>query len=217
MPASSRAPRKTPRQRRSTITVDAILEAATRIFEREGFRRTSTARVAEVAGVSVGSLYQYFPNKLALLAGAKERYLQRLFAHLRAVLGGSRGLEAGLRDAVRATIAATLESRALLRVCAEELPARLRVGEVTPSDSPPVLLVRAHLQRYRRELPHHRPELAALVITELVDGVTRAALHDRVAELQNGTIEQELMRAILLYLRGSRQGEPRQTRNTRKP
>ena len=60
--------RKTASQERSRATVDAILEATARILIKEGFDKASTNRVAEVAGVSVGSLYQYFPSKDALVA-----------------------------------------------------------------------------------------------------------------------------------------------------
>jgi len=59
--------RKQPRQERSTLLVAAILEAAVRVLARDGARRFTTARVADVAGISVGSLYQYFPNKEAIL------------------------------------------------------------------------------------------------------------------------------------------------------
>jgi AcrR family transcriptional regulator len=59
--------RKQPRQSRSTELVAAILEAATQVLAREGASRFTTARVAEKAGVSVGSVYQYFPNKAAIL------------------------------------------------------------------------------------------------------------------------------------------------------
>jgi AcrR family transcriptional regulator len=59
--------RKCPRQARSTQLVSDILEAAVRVLAREGARRFTTARVADEAGVSVGSLYQYFPNKEAIL------------------------------------------------------------------------------------------------------------------------------------------------------
>ncbi len=61
------AARKAPRQSRSTRLVEDILEAAIRVLSREGAQRFTTARVAEAAGVSVGSLYQYFPNKAAIL------------------------------------------------------------------------------------------------------------------------------------------------------
>ncbi|MBZ9922175.1 TetR family transcriptional regulator [Mesorhizobium sp. B292B1B] len=59
--------RKQPRQARATELVEAILEAAVQVLAREGAQRFTTTRVAEKAGVSVGSLYQYFPNKAALL------------------------------------------------------------------------------------------------------------------------------------------------------
>ncbi|TSD90117.1 TetR/AcrR family transcriptional regulator [Mycobacterium sp. KBS0706] len=59
--------RKQPRQARSTDLVAAILEAAVQVLAKEGAQRFTTARVAEKAGVSVGSIYQYFPNKAAIL------------------------------------------------------------------------------------------------------------------------------------------------------
>ena len=59
--------RKRPQQARSTELIDAVLAAAIQVLAKEGLRRFTTARVAERAGVSVGSLYQYFPNKAAIL------------------------------------------------------------------------------------------------------------------------------------------------------
>lgn len=61
-------PRKRPHQQRSAATVDAILEAAARILERRGLDALTTNAVAALAGVSIGSLYQYFPGKAAILA-----------------------------------------------------------------------------------------------------------------------------------------------------
>ena len=61
------SPRKQPKQARSTGLVSAILEAAVQVLAKEGAQRFTTARVAEKAGVSVGSVYQYFPNKAAIL------------------------------------------------------------------------------------------------------------------------------------------------------
>src|SRR5215475_9470532 len=61
------SPRKAPKQQRSSQLVADILEAAIRVLEKEGAPRFTMARVAEKAGVSVGSLYQYFPNKESIL------------------------------------------------------------------------------------------------------------------------------------------------------
>ena len=69
-------PRKAASQVRSRATVDALVEATARILVKEGFDKASTNRIADVAGVSVGSLYQYFPSKEALVAAVAERHQQ---------------------------------------------------------------------------------------------------------------------------------------------
>ncbi|MGP9811346.1 TetR family transcriptional regulator [Rhodopseudomonas sp. NSM] len=66
-PSGSISTRKQPQQARSTELVAAILEAAVQVLAKQGAQRFTTARVADKAGVSVGSLYQYFPNKAAIL------------------------------------------------------------------------------------------------------------------------------------------------------
>src|SRR6187551_3346953 len=66
-------PRKFPRQERAKATTDAIIEASTQLLVERGYERFTTARAAERAGVSVGSLYQYFPNKAALAAAVIDR------------------------------------------------------------------------------------------------------------------------------------------------
>jgi AcrR family transcriptional regulator len=68
-------PRKQPVQRRSSDTVAAVFEATIQVLLRDGFDRLTTTRVAERAGVSVGTLYQYFPNKNALIAAVHQRHL----------------------------------------------------------------------------------------------------------------------------------------------
>lgn len=115
MGAKALKPRKTPRQRRSAAMVETILEAAARVIDRGTLARFNTNRVAEVAGISVGSLYQYFPNKDALVAALIERAQLGLDARLAAALEGARGkaLLDGLRLLVRAGVAAQTERPAL--------------------------------------------------------------------------------------------------------
>lgn len=78
--------RKVPQQARSTELVAAILEAATRVLAKEGAARFTTARVAERAGVSVGSIYQYFPNKAAILFRLQSDEWQRTTDMLKGIL-----------------------------------------------------------------------------------------------------------------------------------
>lgn len=84
-------PRKTPRQRRSAELVEAIYEGGARILETEGLAGLNTNRVAEVAGVSVGSLYQYFPSKEAIVAGLLRRSRQELLDGMRKVMATCEG------------------------------------------------------------------------------------------------------------------------------
>jgi AcrR family transcriptional regulator len=78
--------RKRPKQARSTELVAAILEAAAQVLAKEGAPRFTTARVAERAGVSVGSIYQYFPNKAAILFRLQSDEWRGTSALLRAIL-----------------------------------------------------------------------------------------------------------------------------------
>ncbi len=89
--------RKKPKQSRSQATVNACLEATARILEQEGLQALTTNRVAEVAGVSVGSLYQYFPNKSSLLMALAEHYAEtdwEDFGHFVSTVAGTHGQHA---------------------------------------------------------------------------------------------------------------------------
>src|SRR5262245_43578538 len=79
-------PRKLASQQRSRRTVDALIEATARILVKEGYDRASTNRIAHVAGVSIGSLYQYFPSKEALVAALIDRHKQEIIQLLRDAL-----------------------------------------------------------------------------------------------------------------------------------
>jgi AcrR family transcriptional regulator len=76
------SPRKAPRQRRSHHTVDRIVESAARIFDEAGYPSTTTNEIAAEAGVSIGSLYQYFPNKDAILVEIARRHVTSSLAAL---------------------------------------------------------------------------------------------------------------------------------------
>jgi AcrR family transcriptional regulator len=85
--------RKQPHQERARATIDAIVVAGTRVLECEGLERTSTTRIAEVAGVSVGSLYQYFANREAILGAIIDRSLEDMLVALHSLVGSLADLE----------------------------------------------------------------------------------------------------------------------------
>lgn len=80
------SPRRLPRSQLGTATVDAILSAVERILERDGLDRLTTNHIAELAGVSIGSLYQYFPNKEALIGALQDRYAEDTLTRVRTAL-----------------------------------------------------------------------------------------------------------------------------------
>ena len=105
MPAASPpslTARKQPRQARSLATVSAIFEATIQVLVSDGPRRLTTTRVAERAGVSVGSMYQYFPHKQALFYALNERYLVRLAERIETTCLAQHG--AALADMVEALV-----------------------------------------------------------------------------------------------------------------
>ena len=116
--------RKAPRQRRSRQLVEDILEAAIRVLSREGASRFTTARVAETAGVSVGSLYQYFPNKEAILFRLQTDEWQRTGELMHSILADTRRPPL---ERLRATVEAFFISGW------EEAALRVALGDAAPS------------------------------------------------------------------------------------
>ena len=118
-------PRKTPVQKRSTVTVEAIAEATIQVLLAVGLDRLTTTRVAERAGVSVGTLYQYYPNKQSLLFAVLEHHLNNVMEKVEAACEGARHkpLAEMIRDMVEAFVDAKMEradiSVALYRVSAD--------------------------------------------------------------------------------------------------
>lgn len=118
-------PRKTPVQSRSKATVDAIFQATIQVLLVQGSSRLTTIRVAERAGVSVGTLYQYYPNKQALLGAVLEWHLLRVVATVEEAARSAQHtpLATMVRAVVGAYVAAKMhdvtEAQALYRVAGE--------------------------------------------------------------------------------------------------
>jgi AcrR family transcriptional regulator len=118
-------PRKTPRQARSEATVEAVFDATIQVLVAEGPRRLTTTRVAERAGVSVGTMYQYFPHRNALLYAVIERYLNEVAEKVERACASNeycpveQGVDALVTTYVDAKSAQADAARALYSVSAE--------------------------------------------------------------------------------------------------
>ena len=119
------SPRKSPVQARSTASVDAILEATIQVLLHHGAERLTTTRVARRAGVSVGTLYQYYPNKQSLLFAVLEHHMNNVAARVEAACESAchKPLAEMIRETVEAFVDAKMEradiSVALYRASAD--------------------------------------------------------------------------------------------------
>jgi AcrR family transcriptional regulator len=183
--AGAAAPRKRPAQRRSTETVERILDVAARLFDERGYRGTTTNHVAAEAGISIGSLYQYFPNKDALLVALAERHLAASSAMFDRALAHLAAAAPSAEDVVRALVALALEVNdssqlhALLYTDAPRTPELIAQFEAMTSSI--AAHVADHLQRTgcRGDVPERR----ATLMVAAVD----AAVHDIVLRYPPGT------------------------------
>lgn len=198
---TSLEPRKRPVQARSTASVDAILKATVQVLLRVGKERLTTTRVAERAGVSVGTLYQYFPNKKALLQAALRQHLESMaevteracreyaghsLAEMAAALVNT-FLEAKMRD-VRTSVAlysvsSDVDGMNILR----QLGGR-------SNDA-----IAAMLQTAREPL-RTDPRLAASVVQSAMAGVSRRLVESETPEKHFEAMRRELVTMVSAYL-----------------
>lgn len=208
-PPRPHSPRKRPTQARARTTVEAILRAAAHILRTSGWDACNTNAVARRAGVSIGSLYQYFPSKEALLAALAEQHAEQGLRVLRAAgTAAPQGtFEERVRHDLRAMVALQEIDPKLHRVLREQLP-RLQGGlEVVRRGSrQSATLVRAWLEAQR---PHLRPvdlEVATFLLVTAVESVAHLQALDRPLQLDQEALVEELSLLVLGYLgvRGKR-------------
>lgn len=199
-------PRKSASQERSRLTVNALLEATARILIREGFDKASTNRIAEVAGVSVGSLYQYFPNKEALVAALIDRHNQEIMQVVRSELAEAitRPMPQAVRKLVAVAVKAHRIDPKLHRVLAEQIPRVGRLERVETFNRQNYALFRAYLESRRDEIRAVDLELAAFVCVTSIEALTHSAvLHQKIVSDQAmEALVDETARLVVGYLMG---------------
>jgi AcrR family transcriptional regulator len=178
--------------------VEALLQATADILVRDGYAKLTTNRIAERAGVNVASLYQFFPNKDALIAELSRRHVaeQRAAAKNAVVEQKGQGVEAMVRTLVALGIAAHAVSPRLHHALTEVLPARRSDGW-TDADAPMLELFREQLAR--TDVPD--PELALWMLNTVAHAVIHRAVVERPEALSQGVLAEELVVLLLRYLR----------------
>jgi AcrR family transcriptional regulator len=199
IPKARPAMRKEPRQARSKATVEAIVQAGARVLGDQGWAGFTTNKVAEVAGVSIGSLYQYFPDKLSLIEAVRSHHFEDVLRVIRKAMDRPKPLKQFAETLVDGMIAAHLEHPALHRVMLDEVPGH--AGSRAAHDS----FRSEYLSRYAAAIAPYRRIAKRQLIAEVVSSALEGVIHNaaRHGRLKAPELKRELVALICAYLSDS--------------
>ncbi|MEM8571684.1 MAG: TetR/AcrR family transcriptional regulator [Pseudomonadota bacterium] len=211
MPATNRSPkeliRRRPKQKRSQVLVEATLEATQLLLAEIGYEATNTTRIADRAGVSIGSLYQYFSNKDEIIAELQRRHHEETSAVLEVAFREAEDLE--IEQAVYRLVQATVELHRhdplLHRVLSEIVPPSVNAVSRAEMSAKINHAMLRWFQSVASRLPLPDFELSGLVIRQAVEGsIHQAVLHGDPAVVDR--VADEVTAMVVAYIR--RQGSP---------
>lgn len=194
--------RKEPSQARSRATVEAIIESGARVLSERGWAGFTTNAVAVVAGISIGSLYQYFPDKLSLVEAIRRHHFDEVLA----VLGKAAASELSRQQRVEALVKGMVDAHRvnpeLHRVLLDEAPGQN--GSRLAHDA---FLVeyQNHYRRFAATNREGHSGPADDVLAQLLSGAVEGVIHSaaRRGTLESPELKQELIRMICAYLRST--------------
>jgi AcrR family transcriptional regulator len=197
-------PKKQPRQARARATFDAIVEAGARLLAAEGYAAVSTNRVAEIAGVSIGSLYEYFPNKQSIVATALARVMTEITAEVSASMRAALALpdqpRGGIDYWMRAMTAALEKRGPLLRVALREVPFLWQIPEVRGLSETLQHIAREGGHKSQRVIHFDDPEASTwLLMTMVWSAILQSVLY-RPAHLSRERLTRTLVDMVIKLL-----------------
>ncbi|WP_167752761.1 TetR/AcrR family transcriptional regulator [Pusillimonas caeni] len=196
--------RKWPRQQRSRATVEALLEATAQVLVKHDYKNATTGRIAERAGISIGSLYQYFPHRDALIAALVEQHSNRIVECVGAALEQAPDLETGLRNLIHAALDTQRIDPSLHKILVEQIPQVGRRAEVIDTHRCLTTQIEAFLKRHSQRLsPDRSPALAALLIESALESAVHRAVQTDAQLLDDSSFGDELYVLMVGYVTGS--------------
>lgn len=194
--------RKQPRQARSRATVEAIIEAAAHVLSGLGWAGFTTNKVAETAGVSIGTLYQYFPDKLSLLAAVRRRHFDHVLSVIRDSAEDQKPLKTFAQELVRGMIAAHGIHPTLHQVLLDEAPGDRGSRAAHASFQAQYLSHYATaVASYRKPRKGADTEAVARVLSSAIEGVIHNAARRNM--LAAPELQKQLVELICAYLSGA--------------
>ena len=201
--------RKPPIQHRAKATVDEILLGAAQVFEACGYAAGTTNRIAKRAGVSIGTLYQYFPSKEALAVALVERHVddtdRRLHEWVGHICSEEHGLHEALRDYVTGMVELHSRQPRLQHILLEETPLPERVHDALLDAERRAAKTMTELLQVYSEIPHTHLEPAGYLVVQTVESLThRFAAHPNEQVVSRELFIDELVVMLEAYLSHSR-------------
>ena len=199
-PRTKLSPRKQPRQERSAATVAAIIQAAAYILRKRGYGATTTNLIAERAGVNIASLYQYFPNKEAILGALIQRHGEEVRAALAEVMAEhkGKGFKANVRAVAKCVQAAHAVEPELHEIFTVDA-ARLGFQPTAIEHDPLFAEVRA---KFLRESKLRDPALALWIVETCVRAAFNRAFVERKEQANSDLLVDEIVRLVVPFLKG---------------
>jgi AcrR family transcriptional regulator len=193
--------RRVPSQQRAQVTVEAMLDAAIKLLKRGGASSITTNRIAETAGVSIGSVYQYFPNKRAIFIALHERHIRQVDSLMR------RRLTESADSTLKEFIASLIDGMIELHLADPKLSELLQAEVPHHAEGTPALAVRLYAP-IRKTLASRSRELGragnldmqAFFLSNMIEAFGHAIVLRRPAGLSLARARAESLRAILEYL-----------------
>jgi len=198
-------PRRAPLQKRSRSTVEDLLLAAAQVFETHGYAAGTTNRIAERSGVSIGTLYQYFPSKEAIAVALLERHITDTAQRLREWVGHMVAERHGLRAALLDYVSSMLEMHSgrprLQHILLEETPLPDRVHEALLDSERQAARTLSGLLRLYPEVRHPNVEHAGYLVVQSVETLThRFSAHPREQLIPRDDFVEETVSMLEAYL-----------------
>ncbi len=197
-------PRKEPNQDRAKDTVENIVGATAHILEKEGFEKISTNRIAEKAGVSIGSLYQYFPTKEAIFSFMMERYVKSQTEMVDRLIN-ERKSNQNLKETVRVIISAIMESKIkqarFQKMFAHKVLSYAGYESLNRQDEHIISLFEKYLEPFGKEVRKENLDIALYFVIQSVKVLPIAILFQDRIRITDPRVTDELVELVYRYLR----------------
>jgi AcrR family transcriptional regulator len=198
------APKKLPAQRRSRDTFEALVEACTRLLPEQGYAGTTTNHIADLAGVGIASLYEYFPGKDAIVAQVADRLVQRVLARLAA--GAPAILDAPEEDAFRLWIelvyATVAREKQLVAVFLYQIPYTNRLEPIRAISATLVDFSQKVRRRSGGLVRSDLSDATLHLVINLVTSTIMQLLLDPPADVSEREMLDELIARVEAWMRG---------------